>query len=302
MPRLDAVLLAGFGGPEAMQDVRPFLENVVRGRPIPKERFEEVVHHYELLGGRSPFNAITRQQAALLRTQLSARGLAVPVSVGMRCWQPYLRDSLHGLVRSGARRIAVVIMAAHRTEASDQRYRVALGEALAELGEDPPELVYTAGFHASPGFVTANAEQVRAALARLGAGDYELWFSAHSVPIAMAADSAYVAELEHSARLVAQALGVAAYRIVYQSRSGPPTQPWLEPDVNAALREAAARGVQRVVLSPIGFVCDHVEVLYDLDVEARQTAATLGIRLERAGAAGTHPAFIEGLAERVLAC
>lgn len=285
-----------------MQDVRPFLENVVRGRPIPPERFEQVVHHYELLGGRSPFNEITRRQAALLEARLAADGLAVPVRVGMRCWQPYLRDTLHALGRDGARRIAVAIMAAHRTEASDERYRVALSEALAELGPGAPELVYTAGFHDSAGFITANVEHVRAARGRLGDGAHELWFSAHSVPVAMAAGSPYVAQLEHSVRLTAQALGTPDYRIVYQSRSGSPSQSWLEPDVNDALREAATRGVKRVVLSPIGFVCDHVEVLYDLDIEARQTAATLGIQLERAAAAGTHPAFIGSLATRVLGC
>jgi ferrochelatase len=297
-----AVLLIAFGGPENMQEVRPFLGRVLAGRPVPPERFEEVVHHYELIGGRSPLGEITRLQAAALQAALAQANCALPVVIGMRNSQPFLRDALLELHGRGVHRALGVILAAHESPASHGRYREAIDGARAELGERAPEVAYSAGFHAHPGFVAANAAHVREAIARLPAAlqaEAHLVFTAHSIPSAVAERSPYVAELAESAQLVANALGVRGHRIAYQSRSGAPRDPWLEPDVNAVIREEAAQGTRAIVLCPIGFVCDHVEVLYDLDVEAARTARTAGIALARASAANAHPAFIDALAQRV---
>jgi ferrochelatase len=298
--RHDAVLVIGFGGPESMDEVRPFLQRVLSGRPVPAERFEEVVHHYQVIGGRSPLNEITRRQARALEAALREQSPALRVAVGMRNSAPFLVDTLRELAAAGARRVLGVIMAAHESPASHGRYREAVDAALRELGAGAPEVEYTAGFHAHPGFIAANVERARAALSALtpeqrAAAD--LVFTAHSIPTAMA--STYVEQLRESAALAAQALGFAQHALVYQSRSGSPRDPWLEPDVNAFIRERAATGVRVHVLCPIGFVCDHVEVLYDLDIEAEQTARAAGVTLARAQTVNDHPAFIGALADRV---
>ena len=299
-PSFDAVMLIAFGGPEHTGEVRPFLQRVLAGRPVPPERFEEVVRHYEVIGGRSPLGEITRQQAAALEAELAQAGLHVPVVIGMRHSHPFLSDSLRALRARGARRVLGVIMAVHEGEASHARYRAAVEAARAELGDGAPVVRYSAGFWTHPGFIAANAEHVRAARARLPLelrAGARLVFTAHSVPVSSA--SPYAEQIADSARLVAAALDVAEYRIAYQSRSGSPRDPWLEPDINAAMREEAARSTRALVLCPVGFVCDHVEVLYDLDVEAARTASDAGIALARASAAGTHPQFIAALAQRV---
>lgn len=301
-PRHDGVLLIAFGGPERMDDVRPFLERVLAGRPVPPERFEEVVRHYEVIGGRSPLGEITRNQARALEQALVREGPALPVAVGMRNSAPFLTDALTELRAAGARRVLGLIMAAHESPASHGRYRDAVDAALRELGDDAPAVQYTRGFHDHPGFVAANAEHVRAARARLPEAEREsaeLVFSAHSIPVAVAERSPYVQQLAQSAALVASALETHAHHVAYQSRSGSPRDPWLEPDINDLVRERAASGARALVVCPIGFVCDHVEVLYDLDVEAAQTARAAGIALSRARAANDHPAFIEALAQRV---
>jgi ferrochelatase len=297
---VNAVMLIAFGGPERIDEVRPFLGRVLAGRPVPPARFEEVVHHYEQIGGRSPLGEITRKQAAALEAALAHAGLELPVSIGMRHSAPFLRDTLGAVRARGASRVLGVIMAAHEGPASHGRYREAAEAALHELGDAAPALQYSAGFHLHEGFIAANAEHVRAAFAHLPAAlhaDARLVFTAHSVPASSA--TPYAAQIAESAQRVAAALGVREHRIAYQSRSGSPRDPWLEPDVNDVIRDEAARGTRAIVLCPIGFVCDHVEVLYDLDVEAAQTARDTGVALARASSAGVHPAFIAALADRV---
>lgn len=309
--RYDAVLLLAFGGPERMEDVRPFLQNVVRGQSVPVERLDEVARHYELIGGRSPINASTAAQTSALSRALAARGAAIPVCFAMRNWSPSIRDVLSALavssksdVAASERRVLALILTAHESEAGIDRYKEAVDAALRELGERAPRVDYLEGFHAHPGFVAAHREHVLSALQQLpevlrdGA---KLVFTAHSIPVAMAERGVYVEQLQETARLVAAAAGVSDYSVAYQSRSGSPRDPWLEPDVNEVIRLQAAAGTRALVISPIGFVCDHVEVLYDLDVEAKQLATSLGVALVRARAPNDHQDFIECLAELVFA-
>jgi ferrochelatase len=294
---IDAVLLIAFGGPERMEDVRPFLDNVLRGRPVPRERYEEVVHHYELIGGRSPLNALTFAQAASLQRALDADGPGLPVYVGMRNWAPYVADTLATMQADGIRHALGVILAPHRAEASWERYMGAVAAGREAIGPDALAVTYCGSWFDHPLFIETMATRTRDALA--SAPDAPLVFTAHSIPTAMAAASPYVRELETSCRLTAAAVGRADFTLAYQSRSGSPREPWLEPDVNEVIRDVAARGGDAVVVVPIGFVCDHVEVRYDLDVEARATAETLGVRLVRAETANDHPSFARMLADVV---
>jgi ferrochelatase len=296
----DAALLIAFGGPTRPEEIRPFLENVVRGRRIPPERLDEVVHHYELIGGRSPMNALTFQQAEALRRVLGR----FPIYVGMRNWAPYIAEALTTMVTHGVREAVGVILSPFACEASRERYTNAVDEARAALGPRAPRLRYLPSWHAHPGFVSAMAERVTEALARIPAArraDGALVFTNHSIPTAMADASPYAAEFHAASAATAARAGHARWTLAYQSRSGSPRDPWLEPDVNAVLETLAADGVHDVVLAPIGFICDHVEVLYDLDVEARETAGRLGLSLERAKTVSDHPAFIGMLADLVRA-
>ncbi len=298
--KCDAVLMIGFGGPTRADEVRPFLDNVLRGRPIPRERYEEVVHHYDLLGG-SPYNDLTMKQAAALRTELEKKGVRVPVAVGMRNWQPYIADTVRTLADSGARRVLGFIMAAHRSEASFERYQATVDDARAALGETAPEVVYPQPWHDHPLFVTAVASRAREALSKLDPPErsrVRLIFTAHSIPVAMANAGPYVEQLAQSARIVAADLGIDSWQFAYQSRSGSPREAWLEPDIKEALRNLDAK---TAVVVPIGFLCDHVEVLYDLDIEAAHVARDAGIRMERAPTVGDHPLFIEMMASIVAA-
>lgn len=297
----DAVLLIGFGGPTALEQVRPFLANVAAGRPIPAARLEEVVGHYAAIGGASPYNAHTQRQADALKAALGELGIDVPVYVGMRNWEPYLRDTVAAIARGGARRVFGVVLAAHRCEASWERYLEATAQGLRELGPNAPAIEYLPPWHDHPLFIRAVAARTREAWERLDEArrlETELIFTAHSIPVAMAARSRYTQELAQSARLVAQELGIERWRLAYQSRSGAPHEPWLEPDLEHVL--ADLRGASAVV-APIGFLCDHVEVVYDLDVEAQALARKLELRMERAATVGDHPLFIRMLATLVAA-
>ncbi|MDB4972571.1 MAG: hemH 2 [Myxococcaceae bacterium] len=299
---IGGVLVISFGGPHKSEDIRPFLRDVLAGRPVPEERFESVVHHYELLGGRSPITEHTERQASALALELAQRGIRLPVRVGMRHWTPWIREALHVFQEEGVDEVIGVIMAAQETEASLARYQDAVERARGELGEGAPKVHYVKGWGLSEGVIDANACNVARTLARIPLEQREkvsLLFTAHSIPAPMAAASPYVAQLEDTARRVAEKVGVRAHRLVYQSRSGSPRDPWLEPDVCDALEEEAARGVHDVLLAPIGFLCDHVEVLFDLDIEAKQKADALGLRLHRASTVSAHPAFIAELASAV---
>jgi protoporphyrin/coproporphyrin ferrochelatase len=299
--KCDAVLMIGFGGPTRADEVRPFLDNVLRGRPVPRERYEEVVHHYDRLGGASPYNDLTMRQAAALRAQLEKENVRVLIAVGMRNWTPHIVDSLRSLAEGGARRVLGFILAAHRSEASFERYQANVNEARAALGEDAPEVVYPQPWHDHRLFVGAVASRTREALSRLDfpvRSRARLIFTAHSIPVAMAQAGPYVEQLRQSARMVANDVGINTWQFAYQSRSGNPREPWLEPDIKDALRNLDSK---IVVVVPIGFLCDHVEVLYDLDIEAAQVARDAGIRMERAPTVGDHPLFIEMMASIVAA-
>ena len=301
---MDAVLLIAFGGPTRPEEIRPFLANVLRGREhrIPAERIEEVVRHYETIGGRSPLNEITLRQAARLETALRADGPPLPVFVGMRNWAPYLADTFARMTEAGMRQVVGVILAPHEVEASRARYLETIDAARTALGARAPTIRYVAPWHAHPLFITAVADAVVAALVTIPAARRAaapLVFTAHSVPVAMAARAPYVEQLTASARAVVERLGRARWQVAFQSRSGSPREPWLEPDVNDALRALAADGAEDVVVIPVGFVCDHVEVLYDLDVEARATAQQLGIGFVRASTVNDHPVFIRMLVDLV---
>ena len=296
----DRVLVIAFGGPESPEQVRPFLRRVLAGRPTPEARFEAVAHHYERIGGRSPGPEITRRQASALERALRARGVTLPVVVGLRNSAPLVHDALAEIAARGGRRALGLILAAHESEASHGRYRQAVDAARAQLGAGAPEVAYSGSFHTHPGFVAAHAEHLSRALEALPEPSAaRVVFTAHSIPTGM--QQPYVAQLEESARLVAAAVGRTDYRIAYQSRSGAPSDPWLEPDINQVIRDEAAKATRALALCPLGFVCDHVEVLYDLDIEAAQTARDAGVKIARAAAPNDHPAFIDALAETVTA-
>jgi protoporphyrin/coproporphyrin ferrochelatase len=298
----DAVLLIAFGGPEAPEDVRPFLTNVTRGRAISPERTAEVADHYAKIGGRSPLNALTFRQAEALRARLEACGPALPVYVGMRNWRPYLHETLARMDADGVRHALGLILSAHVTEASWDRYQTAVAEARAQLGPGAPQVAYAAPWFDRPGFVEAVSDRAREALAGItpaARATTPLVFTAHSIPVAMAEPSPYVAQLRTSCRLVAKRLAHAPWTVAYQSQSGRPGDRWLEPAVGDVLRRLAADGATAVVVVPIGFVCDHVEVLYDLDVEARAIATGGGLAFHRAATVGDHPAFVRMLADLV---
>lgn len=302
--RYDAVLVIAYGAPERAEDVRPYLAGILRGRRVPPARAEAVAHHYDVFGGRSPLNDLTRRQGAALERILTGRGLPLPVHVGMRNWAPHLHETIGAMRDVGVRRAVGIVMAPHRSYASWEQYHENVAEARARVGEGAPEVEYVGPWHAHTGFIGAQADRVEAALRAMPDREREaaaLVFTAHSIPAAMGSRSDYPGQVTASARLVAARLGRALWQVAYQSRSGDPREPWLEPDVNDVLRDLAARRVPAAVLVPIGFVSDHIEVLYDLDTEARATAAGLGVAYNRAGTVMDHPAFIGMLADLVAA-
>ena len=297
-----AVLLIGFGGPTRSDEIRPFLDNVLRGRPVPRERVEEVARHYELIGGRSPFNELTFRQAEGLRRLLEKEGPRIPVYVGMRNWHPLLADVLERMAADGVRRAVGIILAPHQGEASWGRYQASVREArLAveeRLGRPAPAVDYCEPWFAHPDFVGAVAGRIRGQRERIPSRDRpgtRLLFTAHSVPSRFA--SPYAEQLQESCRAVAAALKISEWDLVYQSRSGGPRDPWLEPDVCDAIESLGRQKCPGVLLAPIGFVCDHVEVLYDLDVEARQVAEKWKMDFFRAATVNDAPRFIRMLAE-----
>ena len=301
----DAVLIVAFGGPQGRADIRPFLANVLRGRRVPPSRVEEVAHHYELFDGVSPLTDLTMKQAGLLRERLSERGMPLPVYVGMRNWHPFLADTLAEMAAAGVRRAIGFIAAAQHSYSSCQQYRENVAAARAELraqGADV-DVTFVGSWFDHPGFIEANAAHVRAARARLDPSVQDsarLVCTAHSIPAPMAARSRYEAQLQESAKLVAQAADMRDWIVVYQSRSGRPEDPWLGPDVGDYLRAARTDGLQAAVLCPIGFVCDHIEVLYDLDQEAAAICREVGLPMVRAEAVNDDPRFLDMMADMVL--
>lgn len=316
----DAILLASFGGPEGQDDVIPFLRNVTRGRGIPDERLEEVSHHYRKNGGISPINAQNRALKAALEAELSARGIDLPVLWGNRNWAPYIPEVLRQAYDAGARRILMVTTSAYSSYSSCRQYREDIGLALTETGlEGKLQVDKVRQYFDSPGFVQPFVDGTRAGLDALRAkvgekGSVKVLFSTHSIPMrdAEAAgrsedeprefeqNSAYVAQHLAVARSVMGAVDPAAdWALVYQSRSGSPHTPWLEPDINDAIAELPAQGVAGVVVVPLGFVSDHMEVKWDLDTEAKETAAELGLAFHRAPTPATDPRFVSGMVDLI---
>jgi ferrochelatase len=302
----DSVLLISFGGPQGPDDVRPFLANVLRGRRVSPERVEEVAQHYELFGGVSPITEMTRRQAAGLEQRLRRAGHRLPVHVGMRNWHPLLPDTLRRMHEAGCRRAVGFIAAAQHSYSSCHQYRENVAVARGELrreGRDV-EVTFVGSWFAHPLFVGANAANVREAFERLPAAlapSARLVFTAHSIPSSMAASAPYEKELGESARLVAGQAGAADWALVYQSRSGRPQDPWLGPDVCDYLRRERAGGLAAAVLCPIGFVSDHVEVLYDLDHEAAAVCREIDLPMTRARTVNDDPMFLDMMADVVLA-
>jgi protoporphyrin/coproporphyrin ferrochelatase len=297
-----AILVVSFGGPEGPDDVLPFLENVTRGRNIPRERLAEVGHHYEQFGGVSPINRQNRELIAALEDELVVHGIDLPVYLGNRNWHPFLADTLREMRDDGVTSALAFFTSAFSSYSGCRQYREDIFRAQAEVGAGAPEVHKLRVFYNHPGFVDANADRVRAALDEVPderRAAAHVVFTAHSIPSAMAAECRYEAQLAETARLVSESVGAAAHSVVYQSRSGPPQVPWLQPDVCDHLRELHAAGVTDVVVSPVGFVSDHIEVLYDLDIEAAAVARELGLTMVRAGTAGTHPAFVSMIRELV---
>jgi ferrochelatase len=302
MSGFDSVLLIAFGGPEKREDVRPFLEIVSAGRRIPPERLEEVAHHYELIGGRSPLNELTMRQAEGLRQALKRDGKPTPVYVGMRNWHPFLHETLAEMRDRGRQRALGIILSSFQTEVSWERYVADVSAAREKIGAGAPEVAYAPPWAEHPLFIDAMVARAADALAEVPApkrAEALLIFTAHSVPVAMASGSPYARQLEAAALVIAGRLGHARWQVAYQSRSGAPSDPWLKPDICDVLRSVKGQGIEDVVVVPIGFVCDHVEVLYDLDVAAGAVSVEAGVHLHRAQAANDHPAFIAMLADLV---
>jgi ferrochelatase len=311
MPSYDAFLLVSFGGPEGPDEVMPFLENVTRGRGIPAERLAEVAHHYELAGGVSPINQQCRDLLTALGKEFASAGVSLPIYWGNRNWHPFLADTLAAMADDGIRRAVAFVTSAYGSYSSCRQYLDDIERARGQVGPHAPMIDKIRHFCHDGGFIEAFAESTVAALATLpdgGAGAH-LAFTAHSVPLTMAAASGpegglYEAQLREAARLVAarveQITGVAhPWRLVYQSRSGPPSVPWLAPDVCDHLATLSAEGCAGVVLVPVGFVSDHMEVVYDLDVEAVAIAAELGLPLARAATPGVHPRFVSMIVDLI---
>lgn len=295
-----AVLLIAFGGPTSPDEIRPFLDRVLKDISIPQERLEEVVRHYEAVGGRSPINEITLRQAQALRELLEKRGLPLPVYIGMRNASPFFTETLKQIAKAGIKRALGFILSPQQTEASWERYQKNVAQAQAELGGTAPVIDYCPGWHAHPLFIRTLADQIRSGLNNIAVerrSTTPLIFTAHSLPMVMANRSPYVAQVEETARLVAEELGHRRWSVAYQSRSGNPNEPWLEPDIAQAIQGLAAEDVSEIVVAPIGFVCDHVEVLYDLDIEARKISQDLGMRFIRTSCPNDHPTFIQMIAD-----
>jgi|SRR5579863_1159547 len=302
-PRYDALLVVSFGGPEQPADVIPFLENVLRGRNVPRERMLEVAEHYHHFGGKSPINSQMRELIAALGAELAARGPRLPVYWGNRNWHPLLADTLREMRAAGVRRAAAFAMSAYSSYSGCRQYLEDMARARETVGPGAPELDKLRVFYNHPGFIKPMAERVRDALAELS-GERRLTaalvYTAHSIPQSMAASSRYEKQLTEACRLVSEEIGAPAWQLVYQSRSGPPSQPWLGPDIGDCLRNLHAAGVRDVVVAPIGFISDHMEVLYDLDTEASALCGHLGLHMARARTVGNHPEFVGMIRELVL--
>jgi len=313
----DAILLVSFGGPEGMSDVMPFLENVLRGRNVPRERMLDVAKHYELFGGVSPINEQNRKLITELERALEIDGPDLPVYFGNRNWHPLLPDTIRKMRDDGIRNALAFVTAAYSSYSSCRQYLENVADAQKEIGDSAPQIEKLRAFYNHPLFIEANVANVRAAMEQIPAArrsQSQIVFTAHSIPESMATNCNYQAQLQETSRLVFQGVAAGAgpgpagssehepgsYKLVFQSRSGSPSQPWLGPDVSDYLRQLQLDGVRDAVVSPIGFVSEHMEIIYDLDTEAMALCRELGLNMVRAATAGTHPAFVKMIRELIL--
>ena len=304
----DAILLVSFGGPEKREDVIPFLENVLRGRNVPQERMLAVAEHYYHFDGVSPINQQNRDLITAIRARLPGHGISLPVYWGNRNWHPLLPDTMQEMAEDGVQRAIAFVTAAHSSYSGCRQYRQNIEEARTVVGSQAPLVDKIRVFYNHPDFIAANVQRLQEALQKLPEEqrhEYRIAFTAHSIPDSMSQTCHYERQLQESCRLVAEALQVprGRWELVYQSRSGRPQDPWLEPDILEHLQQLKAQKAAAVVIVPIGFLSDHMEVMYDLDIEAQNLCLDLNLPMQRAGTVGTHPLFVEMvcklIAERV---
>lgn len=301
--RFDALLFVSFGGPEGMDDVLPFLENVLRGKNVPRERMMAVAKHYEQFGGVSPINGHTRALIEAVKKDFADNNLELPIYWGNRNWHPMLEDTVRQMKEDGIKNALAFVTSAYASYSSCRQYLEDIERARTAVGEGAPEIHKLRVFFNHPGFLEPNIEHVREALNRLPADERagaEIIFSAHSIPESMAEGCHYESQLLEACKLVCDALDGQRWKLTFQSRSGPPTQKWLEPDICDYIAETAQRGTKSIVVLPIGFICDHMEVLYDIDTEAVAAAKDAGITMSRAKTVGTHPRFVSMVRDLVM--
>ena len=299
----DAILLVSFGGPEAVDEVIPFLENVLRGRNVSRDRMLAVAEHYFLFNGISPINEQNRKLIEALRIELEDNGPQLPIYWGNRNWRPLLNDTIRQMAAEGIKHALAFVTSAYSSYSSCRQYLEDIAKAQQGVGPGAPRIDKIRAFYNHPGFIQANVDSVSNALAQIPESRRpaaELVFTAHSIPLSMAQSSSYEAQVLETARLVSAGVAHNNWSLAYQSRSGSPAQPWLGPDILERLRNLRNSGVTAVVLAPIGFVSDHMEIVYDLDVEAKDLCARLGINLVRASSAGTHPAFVRMIRDLIV--
>lgn len=294
----DALLVVSFGGPEGMDDVIPFLENVLSGRNVPRERMLSVAKHYEMFDAVSPINQQNRNLIAALEKELEKNGPRLPIYWGNRNWHPLLVDTVGRMAEDGVQNALAFVTSAYSSYSSCRQYLENISDAQAQVGPGAPRIEKLRQFYNHPRFIEANVEHIRAALEQVG--DAQLVFTAHSIPESMAANCDYAKQLAETGGLIGRELNVDNWQLVYQSRSGSPMQPWLGPDILEHLKSLASAGVKEVVVAPIGFVSDHMEIVYDLDFEAQNVARELGMKMVRAATAGTHPLFVKMIRELML--
>lgn len=298
----DALLVVSFGGPEKMEDVIPFLERTVRGRSVPRERILGVAEHYYQFGGSSPINRQNRALIRALEAELAAKGPALPIYWGNRNWHPLLPDTIRAMKADGIQRALAYVTSAYSSYSSCRLYLENIESARREAGAGAPAIDKLRAFYNHPQFIRVWADRVREALEQFPPEKREaarLIFTAHSIPSSMADECAYVQQLEETCRLVSESLGRPPGDLVYQSRSGSPSQPWLGPDILGYLRRFATKG-KDVVIAPVGFVSDHMEIAYDLDTEAQNLCNEIGLNMVRAATPGTHPEFVGMIRELIL--
>jgi ferrochelatase len=298
----DALLLLSFGGPEGPEDVIPFLENVTRGRNVPRERLDEVAGHYLHFGGISPINAQNRTLIAALRDEFRRQELLLPIYFGNRNWEPYVTDTIAQMRDDGVQRALVFVTSAFSSYSGCRQYREDVTRAVETLGAPEISFDKIRGFYNHPGYLETMIELTGERLGRIPAerrATTEVIFTAHSIPTSMAKGCAYEKQLAEASRLVADALALPSWRLAYQSRSGPPSVPWLDPDILDELDSLPASGYTDVAIVPIGFISDHMEVLFDLDHEAAERAHELGLGFQRVSTAGAHPRFVRMIRELI---